>query len=91
MTVVRKNTPWSFPIRYADGEYTDKCRFGVERNMELDPPVQVPTSPDCVCPPSSEDPKVAGVGSNTCRHCHWFIGVLDEAVICSHPITLTGE
>lgn len=92
MTVVRKDPPWRFPIRYSDGEFTDKCKFGVKVGIELEP--EIPTCPvcgeNCTCG-CVEQQMIAGVSSPTCLACHWNVGTYEGDVVCSHPVTLTGE
>lgn len=88
--VVRKDTPWMFPIRMSDGIYTDKCQFGVKVDTKVEPvnsicPVCGQVNCPCDC---SEDSDTAGVGSPTCCSCHWNVGVLDGCVVCAHPISL---
>ena len=92
MHVVRKNTPWVFPIREEDGRYPEKCQFGVKINLDLETPEVCGCCGNypCTCGESS-DLDIAGVGSLTCRSCHWCISDLDDQIVCSHPIKMDAS
>lgn len=79
--------PQVFSAPQYDGVYEKQCPYGVLES----------TDPLCGCAPCNEicsacehncscsEPQIVGIGSPSCRTCHWCISYTSTEVTCDHP------